>query len=104
MIFSGSISEIDREQNNNTKERSSIAYDEELYTLCMRRFLYVRCYDSFEFLATLKVRNSFTFNFFSKCYCVVYEFFLEMLLLLLKGKSEPTQWKRCKKIKTIYLP
>ncbi|KAK4597179.1 hypothetical protein RGQ29_014956 [Quercus rubra] len=53
-LASGSISEIDREQNNNTKERSSIAYDEELYTLCMRRFLYVRCYDSFEFLATLK--------------------------------------------------
>ena len=63
MIFSGSISEIDREQNNNTKERSSIAYDEELYTLCMRRFLYVRCYDSFEFLATLKVRSTFTFYF-----------------------------------------
>nr|XP_023909225.1 DNA repair protein XRCC2 homolog isoform X2 [Quercus suber] len=53
-LASGSISEIDREQNNSTKERSSIAYDEELYTLCMRRFLYVRCYDSFEFLATLK--------------------------------------------------
>lgn len=62
MIFSGSISEIDREQNNNTKKRSSIAYDEELYTLCMRRFSYVRCYDSFEFLATLKVRSSFYFS------------------------------------------
>ncbi|KAM4109154.1 hypothetical protein ACB094_03G099400, partial [Castanea mollissima] len=53
-LASGSISEIDREQNDNTKKRSSIAYDEELYTLCMRRFSYVRCYDSFEFLATLK--------------------------------------------------
>ncbi|GMY17968.1 DNA repair protein XRCC2 homolog isoform X2 [Fagus crenata] len=30
------------------------AYDEELYTLCMRRFLYIRCYDTYEFLATLK--------------------------------------------------
>ncbi|KAF4357251.1 hypothetical protein G4B88_012618 [Cannabis sativa] len=29
-------------------------YDEELYALCMRRFLYVRCYDSFRFLASLK--------------------------------------------------
>ncbi|KAK9935711.1 hypothetical protein M0R45_022799 [Rubus argutus] len=27
---------------------------EELYAVCMRRFLYVRCYDSLEFLATLK--------------------------------------------------
>ncbi|CAB4295950.1 unnamed protein product [Prunus armeniaca] len=32
----------------------SMYYDEELYALCMRRFLYVRCYDSLEFLATLK--------------------------------------------------
>ncbi|KAH7569795.1 hypothetical protein ACOSP7_017623 [Xanthoceras sorbifolium] len=36
------------------KGNSSIAYDEELFALCLRRFLYVRCYDSFEFLATLK--------------------------------------------------
>ncbi|XP_059448041.1 DNA repair protein XRCC2 homolog isoform X2 [Corylus avellana] len=38
---------------NNDKKRRP-AYDEELYVLCMRRFLYARCYDSFEFLATLK--------------------------------------------------
>ncbi|PON84318.1 DNA recombination and repair protein-like, ATP-binding domain containing protein [Trema orientale] len=31
-----------------------VDYVEELHALCMRRFLYVRCYDSFEFLATLK--------------------------------------------------
>ncbi|KAK4339130.1 hypothetical protein RND71_040592 [Anisodus tanguticus] len=29
-------------------------YDKELFTVSMRRFLYIRCYDSFEFLATLK--------------------------------------------------
>lgn len=28
--------------------------DEELFGACMRRFLYIRCYDSFEFLASLK--------------------------------------------------
>ncbi|KAF8404198.1 hypothetical protein HHK36_009081 [Tetracentron sinense] len=28
--------------------------DEELFVACMRRFFYVRCYDSFEFLAILK--------------------------------------------------
>ncbi|KAB2048331.1 hypothetical protein ERO13_A13G091600v2 [Gossypium hirsutum] len=29
-------------------------YNEELFALCMKRFLYIRCYDSSEFLATLK--------------------------------------------------
>ncbi|XP_021293360.1 DNA repair protein XRCC2 homolog isoform X1 [Herrania umbratica] len=29
-------------------------YNEELFALCMRRFLYIRCYDSSEFLSTLK--------------------------------------------------
>ncbi|XP_049347945.1 DNA repair protein XRCC2 homolog [Solanum verrucosum] len=29
-------------------------YDKELFVVSMRRFLYIRCYDSFEFLATLK--------------------------------------------------
>ncbi|XP_058001664.1 DNA repair protein XRCC2 homolog isoform X1 [Hevea brasiliensis] len=28
--------------------------DEELFVECMRRFLYIRCYDTLEFLATLK--------------------------------------------------
>lgn len=32
-----------------------------LYTTCLRRFFYIRCYDSFEFLATLKV-NFFLFK------------------------------------------
>lgn len=31
-------------------------YDKKLYDLCMSRFLYVRCSDSFQFLQTLKVR------------------------------------------------
>ncbi|KAG4973691.1 hypothetical protein AAZX31_11G102400 [Glycine max] len=30
------------------------SYDKTLYALCMARFLYVRCYDSFEFLHTLR--------------------------------------------------
>uniref|UniRef100_M1APD6 X-ray repair cross complementing protein 2, xrcc2 n=1 Tax=Solanum tuberosum TaxID=4113 RepID=M1APD6_SOLTU len=30
-------------------------YDKELFAVSMRRFLYICCYDSFEFLATLKV-------------------------------------------------
>ncbi|KAL3641414.1 hypothetical protein CASFOL_016382 [Castilleja foliolosa] len=29
-------------------------YDKELFVACMRRFMYTRCYNSFEFLATLK--------------------------------------------------
>ncbi|KAL3347478.1 hypothetical protein AABB24_021249 [Solanum stoloniferum] len=29
-------------------------YDKELFAVSMRRFLYIRCYDSFEFLTTLK--------------------------------------------------
>ncbi|XP_028125062.1 DNA repair protein XRCC2 homolog isoform X3 [Camellia sinensis] len=39
---------------NNSKEGPCIEYDKELFDACMRRFLYVRCYDSSEFLATLK--------------------------------------------------
>ncbi|TXG46564.1 hypothetical protein EZV62_027933 [Acer yangbiense] len=56
----GSSSKVHSEQNDgglwtcHAKKKSSIAYDEELFALCLRRFLYVRCYDSYEFLATLK--------------------------------------------------
>ncbi|CAN4089805.1 unnamed protein product [Withania somnifera] len=32
-------------------------YDKELFAVSMRRFLYIRCYDSFEFLATLKTMH-----------------------------------------------
>ncbi|XP_023643103.1 DNA repair protein XRCC2 homolog isoform X1 [Capsella rubella] len=35
-------------------EKSNTAFDEELYVSCMRRFLYVRCYDSLELLSCLK--------------------------------------------------
>ncbi|KAK6923320.1 DNA recombination and repair protein Rad51-like, C-terminal [Dillenia turbinata] len=41
--------------NYDVKKESSI--NEELFASCMRRFLYIRCYDTFEFLATLKVRS-----------------------------------------------
>lgn len=54
---------INWEQNDDPwsfdTEEPNIGYDEELFATCMRRFLYIRCYDSFEFLATLKVRSSF---------------------------------------------
>ncbi|GFP81374.1 protein disulfide isomerase-like 5-2 [Phtheirospermum japonicum] len=34
--------------------RNENEYDKELFAACMRRFMYTRCYNSFEFLATLK--------------------------------------------------
>lgn len=36
---------------------SSTADNEEILKLSMRQFSYIRCYDSFELLATLKVRG-----------------------------------------------
>lgn len=36
-------------------DKSSIPDDKELLYQCMKRFIYIRCYDTFEFLATLKV-------------------------------------------------
>ncbi|OMO75553.1 Zinc finger, DHHC-type, palmitoyltransferase [Corchorus capsularis] len=45
-------------ENGSSSEEAQNAtrkhYNEELFALCMRRFLYIRCYDSSEFLATLK--------------------------------------------------
>ncbi|XP_010461935.1 PREDICTED: DNA repair protein XRCC2 homolog isoform X3 [Camelina sativa] len=35
-------------------EKSKTSFDEELYVSCMKRFLYVRCYDSLELLSCLK--------------------------------------------------
>lgn len=37
------------------QDKSKIVYDEELYVSCMKRFLYLRCYDSLELLSSLKV-------------------------------------------------
>ncbi|CAF1716747.1 DNA repair protein XRCC2 homolog isoform X1 [Brassica napus] len=42
------------ESNVKTQDKSKIVYDEELYVSCMKRFLYLRCYDSLELLSTLK--------------------------------------------------
>lgn len=36
-------------------EKPKTVFDEELYVSCMKRFLYVRCYDSLELLSSLKV-------------------------------------------------
>ncbi|XP_062077559.1 DNA repair protein XRCC2 homolog [Humulus lupulus] len=41
-------------QKCDERRKPHVDYDEELYALCMKRFLYVRCCDSFEFLASLK--------------------------------------------------
>ncbi|GMN59041.1 hypothetical protein TIFTF001_028135 [Ficus carica] len=59
MEAKGSIIEGNQDQDyvvtqSCDNRKSQIAYDVELYSLCMKRFLYIRCYDSFEFLATLK--------------------------------------------------
>ncbi|KAJ8752389.1 hypothetical protein K2173_004025 [Erythroxylum novogranatense] len=40
--------------NNNWSKSNATSSDQNLFALCMRRFLYTRCYDSLEFLATLK--------------------------------------------------
>ncbi|MCL7037877.1 hypothetical protein MKW94_023593 [Papaver nudicaule] len=53
------INKINTELNENLQEHDEMnnqtaIYDEELFLACMKRFLYVRCYNSYEFLATLK--------------------------------------------------
>uniref|UniRef100_A0A5B7CBR6 RecA family profile 1 domain-containing protein n=1 Tax=Davidia involucrata TaxID=16924 RepID=A0A5B7CBR6_DAVIN len=59
MEANGSRTNVSQEQhdvdlsNYNSKEPHA-EYDKELFAACMRRFLYVHCYDSLEFLATLK--------------------------------------------------
>ncbi|KAE9466132.1 hypothetical protein C3L33_01997, partial [Rhododendron williamsianum] len=40
--------------NCNQKKGPDIECDRELFSSCMRRFMYVRCYDSLEFLTALK--------------------------------------------------
>ncbi|CAA7034805.1 unnamed protein product [Microthlaspi erraticum] len=37
-----------------SQDKSNNVYDEELYVSCMKRFMYVRCYDSLQLLSTLK--------------------------------------------------
>ncbi|XP_064946589.1 DNA repair protein XRCC2 homolog [Musa acuminata AAA Group] len=39
-------------------QEGSQEYDDELLLACMRRFLYIRCYDSYEFIAALKTMHS----------------------------------------------
>ncbi|KAF5737803.1 putative X-ray repair cross complementing 2 (XRCC2) [Tripterygium wilfordii] len=41
-------------RKGDSERRPSTAYNDQLFAICMRRFLYIRCYDSFEYLATLK--------------------------------------------------
>lgn len=48
---------VDQEHNNVkgcNVDLPSVACEDELLSLCMRRFLYVCCYQTYEFLATLK--------------------------------------------------
>ncbi|GMG99554.1 hypothetical protein Nepgr_001394 [Nepenthes gracilis] len=56
----GSSKEVKQDQRDGkvwrfgAKEESDTGYEEDLIEICLRRFLYIRCYDSYEFLATLK--------------------------------------------------
>ncbi|XP_031097442.1 DNA repair protein XRCC2 homolog isoform X3 [Ipomoea triloba] len=42
-------------------------YDKELFAESMRRFLYIRCYDSIQFLDTLKY---WSFSLDGSCFCI----------------------------------
>lgn len=55
--FSITCFEFCTEVKNELQDARDWTCDEELIHKCLERFLYVRCYDSLEFLATLKVRN-----------------------------------------------
>ncbi|KAM7517991.1 hypothetical protein LguiB_016953 [Lonicera macranthoides] len=63
METNGSITNVRRGQydvsvsNFNSEKEPHNNYDKELVAVCMRRFLYTRCYDSFQFLATLKTMH-----------------------------------------------
>ncbi|XVE85631.1 hypothetical protein DITRI_Ditri17bG0105600 [Diplodiscus trichospermus] len=51
----GSSGKVDCHKKDSEAQNATMKpYNEELFALCMRRFLYIRCYDSSEFLATLK--------------------------------------------------
>uniref|UniRef100_A0A0V0IE43 Putative DNA repair protein XRCC2-like n=1 Tax=Solanum chacoense TaxID=4108 RepID=A0A0V0IE43_SOLCH len=45
---------LNKVDNSPSSKDAHTEYDKELFAASMRRFLYIRCYDSFEFLATLK--------------------------------------------------
>ncbi|KAG1328028.1 DNA repair protein XRCC2 [Cocos nucifera] len=45
-------------QKNDATTTNMYLCDDELFLDCMRRFLYIRCYNSFEFLAALKAMHS----------------------------------------------
>ncbi|XP_073106654.1 DNA repair protein XRCC2 homolog isoform X2 [Elaeis guineensis] len=45
-------------QKNDAPTTHMYLCDDELFLDCMRRFLYIRCYNSFEFLAALKAMHS----------------------------------------------
>ncbi|VVB18011.1 unnamed protein product, partial [Arabis nemorensis] len=51
---------------SSVQDKSNIVYDEELYVSCMKRFLYLRCYDSLELLSSLKVLFVFTVTLHSR--------------------------------------
>ncbi|RWW01953.1 hypothetical protein GW17_00034981 [Ensete ventricosum] len=44
-------------QEYDDKVASMYSFDDELLLACMRRFLYIRCYDSYEFIAALKASS-----------------------------------------------
>ncbi|XP_021896551.1 DNA repair protein XRCC2 homolog isoform X2 [Carica papaya] len=46
--------EVDKWSSFEVQKKPNIAYDKELFAFCLRRFLYVRCYDTHEFLSSFK--------------------------------------------------
>ena len=62
---SSSRSGLEQHENNHTPLMAQATdFSEELFRTCMRRFLYIRCYSSMEFLAALKAGISSTWYIF----------------------------------------
>eukprot|EP00268_Persea_americana_P035167 TRINITY_DN3472_c1_g3_i2.p1 TRINITY_DN3472_c1_g3~~TRINITY_DN3472_c1_g3_i2.p1 ORF type:complete len:343 (-),score=54.50 TRINITY_DN3472_c1_g3_i2:724-1752(-) len=56
---SSSRSGLEQHENNHTPLMAQATdFSEELFRTCMRRFLYIRCYSSMEFLAALKTMQN----------------------------------------------
>ncbi|KAL3623012.1 hypothetical protein CASFOL_031828 [Castilleja foliolosa] len=51
-----------RSRWRSSRKMNGNEYDKELFVSCMRRFMYTRCYNSFEFLATLKIEHCIQFQ------------------------------------------
>lgn len=60
-VGASSRSGLEQHENNHTPLMAQATdFNDELFRTCMRRFLYIRCYSSMEFLAALKAGISST--------------------------------------------